>query len=113
MPQNPYFVTATLTTVRNPQIKHIIDSAIQITNIEDDLEEYLRDTEDVNLQYVERNNALVREFKGDLKRRLLRFFDDHNFTTVELNAITQTGWTRPDILNCINYITWMSQNNQI
>jgi hypothetical protein len=94
MPQNPYFVTATPTTVRKhfvrkPLIKHIIDRAVQITNIEDALQEHWK-RDSVNSQYVLEQNATAKRYKNDLQRYLLRFFHDCQLSTKELDAITQT-----------------------
>jgi hypothetical protein len=94
MPQNPYFVTATPTTVRKhfvrkPLIKHIIDRAVQITNIEDDLQEHWK-RDSVNAWSVQEKHATLNRYRSDLQRFLLRFFDDYQLSTKELAAITQT-----------------------
>jgi hypothetical protein len=109
MPQNHYLVnlvnlvTAAPTTVshtvrnarepfvRKPIIQRILDRAIQITNIVDDLREY-RQRVVVNFQYVREQDATVKRYTQELQRDLLRVFDYHGYdlSTEELAAITQS-----------------------
>ncbi len=97
MPQNPLCVTPLparaapkKTFVRKPLIKDIIDRALLITNLQDDLEEYLKENRRVDPQYLVQKDLDERRYTNDLQRKLLRVFDDHQLTTEELNAITQT-----------------------
>jgi archaellum biogenesis protein FlaJ (TadC family) len=80
MIENRYLVTAATAadTVPRALIKDIVNRAVQITNLQDDLEEYLKTEdvsfEDVNPEYVNKKNTLVHKFKKDLQERMLRFF---------------------------------------